>query len=129
MHTQGKNTWSYHVSSEHVLTPRPAAMIATLRRRPAACRVVDGVEDLGAAVPRAVPSGGSGHSPPEEQPARRKRRNSLMAVKQNPEINRADVCLAGSIKDNTCQSHNEPKCSGPAQEPQRHRSATRRCPG
>ena len=79
MHTQGKNTWSYHVSSEHVLTPRPAAMIATLRRRPAACRVVDGVEDLGAAVPRAVPSGGSGHSPPEE-PARRKRRNTLMIV-------------------------------------------------
>ena len=71
------------MSSEHVLTPRPAAMIATLRRRPAACRVVDGVEDLGAAVPRAVPSGGSGHSPPEE-PARRKRRNSLMAVKQEP---------------------------------------------
>ena len=78
---------------------------------------------------RAVPSGGSGHSPPEEQPARRKRRNSLMVVERNPEINRADVCLAGTIKDNTCQSHNEPKCSGPAQAPQRHRSATRRCPG
>ena len=52
----------------------------------------------------------------------------LWLSNKNPEINRADVCLAGSIKDNTCQSHNEPKCSGPAQEPQRHRSATRRCP-
>ena len=30
---------------------------------------------------------------------------------KNPKINRVDVCLAGTIKENTCQSHNDPEKS------------------
>ena len=37
-----------------------------------------------------------------------------MVVKRDQEINRTDVCLAGTIKDNTCPSHNEPRRGGPA---------------
>ena len=49
-----------------------------------------------------MPFGGSGHSLPEEQPARRKRRNSLVVVQSVA----TNVCLANTA-DNGYQSHND----------------------
>ena len=47
---------------------------------------------------RCLP-GGAAILSPKSSPPTRKRRDSLMVVKQNPKINRVDVCLAGTIKE------------------------------